>query len=79
MRQRKKARARQLTQKRIEYIELIAKGWTNKAIAEHYGITHGGVSTTIQKIFRFANVQSRQELIQWAYDNDINGKANPDE
>lgn len=79
MRQRKKARARQLTQKRIEYIELIAKGWTNKAIAEHYGITRGGVTSTIQRIYSFADVSSRQELVQWAYDNDINGKANPDE
>lgn len=64
-------RQKTLTPLRIKYVQLIAKGWLYKEIAEHYGIQRGSVAGTIYKIFAIAGVHSRSELVVWARANDI--------
>jgi DNA-binding NarL/FixJ family response regulator len=57
------------TEREVEIIELIAKGSSNKEIAETLYITQGTVKNYVTKILGQLNLRDRTQLAVWVKDN----------
>lgn len=57
------------SEREVEIIELIAKGLSNKEIAETLYITQGTVKNYVTKILGQLNLRDRTQLAVWAKDN----------
>lgn len=57
-----------LTEKELAILELVAKGYTNKAIAIEQSLTQRTVENYLTKIFARLNVESRAEAVAIAKD-----------
>ncbi|MGE7111650.1 response regulator [Lysinibacillus sp. NPDC047702] len=57
-----------LTEKELAILELVAKGYTNKAIAIEQSLTQRTVENYLTKIFARLNVESRAEAVAMAKD-----------
>jgi len=60
-----------LTEKELAIIELVAKGYTNKAIAIEQSLTQRTVENYLTKIFARLNVESRAEAVAMAKDKGL--------
>ncbi|SER48617.1 two component transcriptional regulator, LuxR family [Gracilibacillus ureilyticus] len=47
-----------------QIIQLMKKGWTNRMIAEHLGISEGTVKNYLSIIYKKLNIKNRVELLQ---------------
>jgi len=57
------------TEREVEIIELVAKGLSNKEIAETLYITQGTVKNYVTKILGQLNLRDRTQLAVWVKDN----------
>ena len=57
------------SEREVEVIELIAKGLSNKEIAETLYITQGTVKNYVTKILGQLNLRDRTQLAVWVKDN----------
>jgi len=60
-----------LTEKELAILELVAKGYTNKAIAIEQSLTQRTVENYLTKIFARLNVESRAEAVAMAKDKGL--------
>lgn len=56
-----------LSQREIEVVDGVAKGWTNKEIARGMRITEGTVKVHVWAILRKLGLKNRIEVALWHY------------
>jgi DNA-binding NarL/FixJ family response regulator len=56
-----------LTEREVEVLRLMAKGWDNARIAESLCIAEGTVKNHVSTIYAKLNVSSRAEAVAWAW------------
>jgi len=66
---RKEQLRKTFSDREVEIIELVAKGFSNKEIAEELYITQGTVKNYITKILAQLNLRDRTQLAVWVKDN----------
>jgi DNA-binding NarL/FixJ family response regulator len=65
-----------LTERELEVLQLMAKGWSNREIAKGLFITEGTVKNHVTNIYAKLGVHSRAEAVVWAWQQ---GLVNPDD
>jgi DNA-binding NarL/FixJ family response regulator len=65
-----------LTERELEVLRLMAKGWSNQRIAEDLSISEGTVKNHVTNIYTKLGVHSRAEAVAWAWQQ---GLVNPDD
>jgi NarL family two-component system response regulator LiaR len=65
-----------LSERELEVLRLMAKGWSNKRIAEDLSITEGTVKNHVTNIYAKLWVHSRAEAVAWAWQQ---GLVKPDD
>jgi two-component system nitrate/nitrite response regulator NarL len=63
---RQKRQDAELTERELEIVELIARGWSNKLIARKLDISEGTVKVHVKHILKKLNLHSRIEVAVWA-------------
>lgn len=56
-----------LTPRQVEILQLVGEGLTDRQIGERLHITEGTVGTTLRRVFRSLDVQSRHQAVMVAY------------
>jgi len=65
-----------LTEREVEVLRLMAKGWSNQRIAEDLSISEGTVKNHVMNIYTKLGVHSRAEAVAWAWQK---GLVKPDD
>jgi DNA-binding NarL/FixJ family response regulator len=65
-----------LTERELEVLQLVAKGWSNQRIAEELSISEGTVKNHVMNIYTKLGVHSRAEAVAWAWQQ---GLVKPDD
>lgn len=65
-----------LTERELEVLWLVAKGWSNREIAKELFISEGTVKNHVTSIYAKLGVHSRAEAVAWAWQQ---GLVNPDD
>ena len=65
-----------LTERELEVLRLMAKGWSNREIAKELFITEGTVKNHVANIYTKLGVHSRAEVVAWAWQQ---GLVKPDD
>ena len=65
-----------LTERELEVLRLMAKGWSNRQIAKQLFISEGTVKNHVTNIYAKLGVHSRAEAVAWAWQQ---GLVNPDD
>jgi DNA-binding NarL/FixJ family response regulator len=65
-----------LTERELEVLRFVAKGWSNQRIAEELSITEGTVKNHVTNIYTKLEMHSRAEAVAWAWRQ---GLVNPDD
>lgn len=60
-----------LTDKEKQLMSMLIKGYTNKRIAEKFGVTQRTVERYVSQIFTLFNVSSRTQAIEFVKQNDL--------
>ncbi len=56
-----------LTERRTQILELIARGWTNQQIAERHHVSVDTIKTTIKLIFKALGARNRAHAVAIAH------------
>ncbi len=65
-----------LTERELEVLRLMAKGWRNRQIAKGLSISEGTVKNHVTNIYGKLGIHSRAEVVAWAWQQ---GLVNPDD
>ena len=65
-----------LTERELEVLRLVAKGWSNQRIAEDLSISEGTVKNHVMNIYTKLEMHSRAEAVAWAWQQ---GLVKPDD
>ena len=60
-----------LTEREVEVLRLLARGWDNARIAEELCIAEGTVKNYVTSIYAKLNVGSRAEAVAWAWQHGV--------
>ena len=65
-----------LTERELEVLQLMAKGWSNRGIAKELFISEGTVKNHVTNVYAKLGVHSRAEAVAWAWQQ---GLVKPDD
>jgi len=65
-----------LSERELEVLRLMAKGWSNREIAKELSISEGTVKNHVTNIYTKLEMHSRAEAVAWAWQQ---GLAKPDD
>jgi len=63
-----------LTEREVEVLRLLARGWDNARIAEELVVSEGTVKNHVTSIYAKLNVHSRAQAVAWAWEHGVMGK-----
>jgi len=67
----------ELTPREREVLTLIARGYSNAAIAETFVISEGTVKTHVKRVLAKLDLRDRTQAAIWAYETGFVGRALP--
>ena len=68
------ARWESLTEREVEVLRLLARGWDNARIAEELVVSEGTVKNHVTSIYAKLNVHSRAQAVAWAWEHGVMGE-----
>jgi DNA-binding NarL/FixJ family response regulator len=63
--------AEKLTRRELEVLQLLARGWDNRRIAEELEISEGTAKNHVTSIYTRLGVCSRAEAVAWAWERGV--------
>jgi len=67
----------ELSRRESEILDLLARGYANKEIAEHLSISFDTVRTHLKKVYEKLHVRSRTEAVAWYFRHNNSAVASP--
>ena len=62
-----------LTQRELQIVQLIARGWDNARIAGELSLGEQTIRNYVSRVYGKIGVQTRAEAVVWARDNEMTG------